>query len=102
MRCGATNLHVKFKQEINTSVENSSENQQFIEGVLSTFIVDDIYTITRNDQLIVRHGETLFLNHGVSQKQYISQEIRLLSRLTKTFCKLLSNKDGTVKDFLLP
>ena len=88
---------------LESSLEKQREvNENFIENVVSKFIVDDISMIARNDKVILRIGENMYSKHGSQQKQYISQEMRLLGRITKELRTLCNNPNEYIEDFLTP
>ena len=86
---------------LESSLDKKGEvNEKFLENVVSKFIVDDISMIARNDRVILRIGEDLYSKHGSLQRQYISQEMRLLGRITKELREVCNNPNGYLEDFL--
>ncbi|XP_069109788.1 uncharacterized protein [Argopecten irradians] len=87
---------------LESSVSDPDLHKGFRDNVVSTLIVDDISLIIRNDRVILKVGENLYLKHGKKQKPYISQEIRLLGRLVMEMRATVGNPNGYLKDFLKP
>ena len=56
----------------------------------------------KNDDVILKVGDFMYDKHAKSQRDYISQEIRLLGRLVKSLRNILEMPTGFLKDFLKP
>lgn len=82
--------------------DNKDLHKGFMSNVISTLSCDGTTLIVRNDNLILKVGENLYMKHGRDQKQYISQEVRLLGRLVQSLRKIGVNKNGYLTDYLKP
>jgi hypothetical protein len=77
-------------------------NEDFANNILPSLISDNISRVIKNDNLILRLGESLYMKHGVCQKKYITQELILLGRITLVLREICGNRNGYLEDFLKP
>ena len=82
--------------------QNKEFKPGFIKNVISTLHVDDVSNIIKKDDIIMRVGNFMYDKHAKSQRDYMSQELRLLGRLVKALREEFKNPTGHLKDFLRP
>lgn len=82
--------------------QNKQLNQGYMKNVVSSLHVDEVSNIIKKDDIILRVGDFMYDKHAASQRDYISQTIRLLGRLVLSLRGVLGNSAGFLKDFLSP
>lgn len=82
--------------------KNDSFKPGFIKNVISTLHIDEVSNIIKKDDVIMRVGDFMYDKHAKGQRDYISQEIRLLGRLVEALRDEFKIPEGYLKDFLCP
>ena len=78
------------------------DKAKFMEDIVSHMRMDDKGIISKSDDTIMRYGLFLYESSGPSKRPYISQKMRILSRLLIEVRKITGQHNARLTSFLAP
>ena len=105
-RCPNLQTEVKGKRKIQCEASlllHTTKNQtKFLEDVVSHMRLDDVTMLIKRDNAILRYGSFLYDTAGIPKRGYISQKMRVLSRLVSKLREITGFGDSYLESFLKP
>lgn len=96
------NRKLQYEAMMLANPTEDSDKAKFMEDIVSHMRMDDKGIISKSDDTILRYGLFLYESYGSSKRPYISQKMRILSRLLIEVRKVTGQHNAKLTSFLAP
>ena len=96
------NRKLQYEATMLLNPTEDSDKAKFMEDIISHMRMDDKGMIAKSDSALLRYGAFLYESSGPSKRAYISQKLRVLSRLLIELRKITEQNDANLTSFLAP